>query len=271
MIWLNGHELDFQTFPNGETLVDGKEIYRFFNGTITFKYENDSDLIKLMFVKKYLDERQHETNLKILYMPYSRMDRVEGYSVFTLKYVSQFINSLGFNNIEVYEPHSDVSMALLDNSKARYPTVNLINSVVKEINFSDEDYVYYPDAGAEKRYTKHLKFKNQLVGLKQRDFETGNIKKLQVIGDVKEPGFKVLMIDDLCSKGGTFIMGAKQLKELGASDIYLLITHCEPNIYNGEILTTDLITKVFTTNSMIEEPCHPKIKIYNLGGTIINE
>ena len=118
MILLDSHQINFKKFPNGETLVDGEEIYRFFKGNVTIKYEDDSDLIKLMFVKKYLDERDYQANLEIYYMPYSRMDRKEGDSFFTLKYISQFINSLNFNKIKIYEPHSDVCMALIDNSNA---------------------------------------------------------------------------------------------------------------------------------------------------------
>ena len=44
----------------------------------------------------------------------------------------------------------------------------------------------------------------------------------------------------------------KKLKELGASDVRLYITHCEDNIKNGEILKTDVISKVYTTDSI----CH---------------
>ena len=89
MIKLNGTELVFKTFPNGETLVDGDAITALMaeQNTLAFKYENDSDLIKLMFVKQYLDSRKVHADLTIAYMPYSRMDRIEGASVFTLKYV----------------------------------------------------------------------------------------------------------------------------------------------------------------------------------------
>lgn len=268
MIKLNGTELTFKTFPNGETHVNGEQLYdlRKKDCHITFKYENDSDLIKLLFVKKHLDDFGSNTEINILYMPYSRMDRKEGYSVFTLKYVSEFINSLNFNKVIVIEPHSNVTLALLNKCFAEYPSIELLNQVVKETGFNiNEDYVFFPDAGAQSRY-KNVKGYKSLVGYKERDFQTGQIKKLDLVGNVDKTGFKVIIVDDLCSYGGTFIMSAEKLREVGASEIYLLVGHCEKSIYKGKILETDLINKVFTTDSILDKSEHEKIHVYEIGG-----
>lgn len=270
MILLNGQELHFKTFPNGETLVDEKEIIeiwkinRLGKKVITFKYENDSDLIKLLFIKKYMDTYFNDIKLKILYMPYSRMDRIEGYSAFTLKYIAEFINSMNFSRVEIIEPHSDVTSALINNCKVEFPTIKMFNDVKNIFEFNEnEDYAYFPDAGADKRYSNLIKVNNQLVGFKHRDFETGRITSLQVIGETDLTGKKVIMIDDLCSRGGTFMLGAEQLKKMGASEIYLVVGHCEDTIFDGDILKTDLINKVFTTKSIINKT-HEKIKIYEI-------
>lgn len=46
------------------------------------------------------------------------MDRVKNPDeVFTLKYFCEFINDLKFDVVYVNDPHSDVSMALLNNVK----------------------------------------------------------------------------------------------------------------------------------------------------------
>jgi ribose-phosphate pyrophosphokinase len=120
-------------------------------------------------------------------MPYSRMDRRMGTDVFTLKYACDFINSLGFTQIYVHESHSDVAVALLNNYIAFEDGVHLFELVSKEIEFDKEkDYVFFPDAGAQKRYSK-LDVPNQLVGFKKRNVETGKIDSLQVVGEI-EPG-----------------------------------------------------------------------------------
>lgn len=274
MILLNNKQIEFTKFPNGETHIDSKKIseglkakYLSVN-VIEFKYKDDSDLIKLMFLKKHLDNMNQESKLIIFYMPYSRMDRTEGMKVFTLKYVSEFINTLNFKEVLVYQPHSDVTTALLNKCDSIDMSEYILHTVVDKVGFNKEsDYIYYPDASAEKHFGKPNKYKG-LIGLKQRDFATGRITKLDVVGETPTTkGFKVVMVDDLCSYGGTFILGAKKLKELGAGEIYLVVTHCEESIFNGDIFKTDLIDKVFTTNSIVDEENtlnNPRIELVNL-------
>lgn len=260
MIKLNGSPLYFKVFPNGETLVDGVQILellasRNYEAEVIFKYENDSDLLKLMFVKSHLDSHFCKRSiLKIAYMPYSRMDRVQGASVFTLKYVAKLINDMKFDYVKVIEPHSDVTMALLDRCEATYPTTALIHEVMMELDFEIEnDYLFFPDQGAQKRYGKNFTQFKQLVGFKERNFETGQIDKLQLVGSVEGNGFKVIIVDDLCSYGNTFIRSSNALREVGAAEVHLVVTHAEDSIFKGSVFTSDLIDKVYTTNTLLTE------------------
>jgi ribose-phosphate pyrophosphokinase len=101
-------------------------------------------------------------------------------------------------------------------------------------------------------------------GMKKRDWETGKILGLDVIGDaslIKDKN--ILIVDDICSRGGTFYHSAKRLKELGANKIYLFVTHCENTILEGELLTSDLVEKVYTTNSIFTRE-HERIKVFNV-------
>lgn len=270
MIFLNSIPLEFKVFPNGETLMNEEQIRNsisFSTNVISLKYENDNDLIKLMFTKCFLDTLKIQAELIIYYMPYSRMDRSEGKSAFTLKYVTDFINGLNFDKIIVIEPHSDVTPALLNNCETSFPSVNILYDVKKLINFyEDTDYIYFPDSGAEKRYNKMIKVKNSIVGFKHRDFMTGKITSLDVLGASDLTGRRIIMIDDLSSYGGTFILGATELKKLGATRVYLVVGHAEESIYKGDIFKTDLIDKVFTTNSIITEELNDRIKIYPIQG-----
>lgn len=255
MILLNGEEIKFKRFPNNETRMEiNKQMIKSTN-QVSFKYENDSDLIKLMFVKKYLDNNSTvENKLVLYYMPYSRMDRKEGDSVFTLKYVSDFINKLKFNEVKVIEPHSDVTAALLENVKTNYINFKLLPLVLKDVEFNKNiDYLFFPDAGAQKRYHSLKGFK-LLVGYKNRDFQTGEIKSLEVVGDVPTNARKIVIVDDLTSYGGTFLHSGNKLKELGFKEIYLLVAHAENSVFKGELLKEGSpIDKIFTTNSIITE------------------
>ena len=113
--------------------------------------------------------------------------------------------------------------------------------------------MFYPDEGAMKRYSA-LADKPYAFGIKKRDWATGQINGLDVAGATELiAGSRVLIVDDICSMGGTFYHSAKKLKELGAAEIYLYISHCENTILKGDILTSGLIEKVFTTDSLLTE------------------
>lgn len=257
MIKLNGVEIVFEVFPNGETKLDHESINKNAEkeNRIKFKYEDDSDLIKLMFLKEYLNEHAYSMNhLLIYYMPYSRMDRVEGTSAFTLKYVSNFINSLNFDSVEVIEPHSNVTPALLNKVNSNYINNYLIDKVIKEIGFNENvDSIMFPDNGASQRY-KNMKFKNVLIGNKTRNFQSGEITGLEIIGGRHPEGKKVLICDDLSSYGGTFVKSSIELKKLGFEEVYLLVAHAENSIFKGELFSH--IDKLFTTDSILTEDNH---------------
>lgn len=274
LIKVNGKEIEFTQFPNGEANMNHLSFpvasFKMMN-EVDFKYESDEDLIKLMFVKRYLDESQGYANYKlnIYYLPYSRMDRSEDGSPFTLKYISKFINDLNFDEVVLIEPHSNVSPALIDNSYSNYINFELINKVVEEIGFNIEsDYLMFPDIGAQGRY-KSMKYPNVLIGHKERDFTTGTIKGLSVIGDINNETNKVLIVDDLSSRGGTFIHSSIKLKQMGFKEVYLLVGHAENTVFKGELF--DHVDKLFTTDSILTEQDYwenkkfkPKLKIYNL-------
>lgn len=279
MIKVNGKEIEFTQFPNGETNMHIDNIKKTYLYHIEFKYENDSDLIKLLFVKEYIDNLDTRDaikiiNLSIYYMMYSRMDRSENGSPFTLKYITKFINGMNFNRVTTVEPHSNVTPALLDKSVSNYINFELVSEVIEDIGFDiNTDFIMFPDAGAQSRY-KHMKYSNVLIGHKNRDFKTGDIKGLNIIGDVVNPN-KVLIVDDLSSYGGTFIHSSKKLKELGFKEVYLLVAHAENSIFKKDLF--DHVDKVFTTDSMITEhnnwenvKFEPQLKIFKMEDYLID-
>ena len=262
MIKINKKRVEFKKFPNKEVYVDlktfpwpeGDRIY------LSFSYEDDSSLIELMFVKKILDNAGvDECSIFIDYMPYSRMDRYNRDFPFLLKYVCEFINSLGFSRVTVREPHSDVTPALLDKVMI-YEWAELhCEDVMKEMGFNkDNDVLFYPDAGAQKRYSfSGYRFS---VGNKTRDFRTGEITGYEVNKYLRGGGYSfdncnVLIVDDLCSRGGTFIAAAKELKNHTSGKIYLMVAHCEENVFTGDIF--DHIECIYTASDLK----HKQIKV----------
>jgi ribose-phosphate pyrophosphokinase len=222
-----------------DELADQKQI-------IYWNYEDDSELFALICLKKYFGSIP-----LVLYMPYcphARQDRVKNpEDVFTLKYFCEVINDLNFTNVVIEDPHSNVCVALLDRVVV-IEAAPYINKVIGHIN--DEDLVMcYPDEGAMKRYSGMVS-KPYAFGVKKRNWEDGSIVGLDLVNADAVKGKNVLIVDDICSRGGTFYHTAKALKEAGAEKVYLYVTHCETTIFLGEVFSSGLIDHVYTTNSI---------------------
>jgi ribose-phosphate pyrophosphokinase len=247
--------------------------------TIKWNYENDRELVALVYLANHL-RASGVTKMELVmpYIPNARQDRVKrAEDIFTLKYFAQMINSLGFDKVRVLDPHSNVSAALIDNLEVKTPYLYITEAfsriVILEKNaysIDDMEQIYrdlvlfYPDEGAMKRYSEE---KNLVApysfGIKKRDWKTGEILGLDVMNGEIVKDKTVLIIDDICSKGGTFYHSAKALKELGAKNVYLYVTHCENSILNGDLIKSGLIKKVFTSDSLITVQ-HPLIDVIKL-------
>ena len=219
---------------------------------IDWFYENDAELFTLICVKRYLDELFYDVDihLNMPYIPHARMDRVKNEEdVFTLKYFCEIINSLNFTIVWVRDAHSNVSLALLNNVQEE----NISPYIHEALNKSGAEALFFPDEGAMKRYSDKS-FYPYAFGMKKRDWKTGNILGLDLINPENIAGKNVLIVDDICSKGGTFYHSAKALKAAGAKSVSLYITHCEKTIVLGELASTDgLVDHVYTTKSILPE------------------
>jgi ribose-phosphate pyrophosphokinase len=112
--------------------------------------------------------------------------------------------------------------------------------------------MFYPDEGAMKRYSAMTKAPYSF-GIKDRDWETGVIKGLNIMNPDAVKGKDVLIVDDICSRGGTFYHSAKALKEAGANKIYLYVTHLETTVFDGDLINSDLVEQIYTTDSIFPE------------------
>jgi ribose-phosphate pyrophosphokinase len=265
MIKINNEVITPTNFPDGTKLLKLNPFNSGSYGTlIEWFYESDEEMFTLYCLVKHCQKHGYNCRLFLPYIPNARMDRVKSEDeVFTLKYFAEFINSLDFKSVMVVDPHSYVSTALID----RVQVIEPADYIIKAIQKSNPDVVFFPDEGAMKRYSGLVDTGacGQAFGMKRRDWSTGRILGLDIHGDIDMvKGAKVLIIDDICSKGGTFFYSAKALKEAGAANIDLYITHCENTIFEGELLKPDsLIDKIYTTNSIYKGE-HEKIEVFEV-------
>ena len=259
MIKLNGNIIEQKTFPDGTSSIRIPTSMMNFANTITWLYDDDSEMMRIIYIVNHLRENGYEhINLVLPYIPNARMDRVKYEDeVFTLKYFANIINSLNFNNVFTLDAHSNVSLALIDRVKNASPFENVNKVLASEMIGDKKNLVFYfPDEGAMKRYgsISELLSIPYVFGMKRRDWRTGKIEGIDVLGATDElEGKSVLIVDDICSKGGTFYYSAMALKALGVADIYLYVSHLENSVHDGEMIESGLIKQIFTTDSIYRE------------------
>jgi ribose-phosphate pyrophosphokinase len=163
----------------------------------------------------------------IPYIPYARQDRVmvPGEPL-SIKVFANIINSLQLNKVIVFDAHSDVSVALINNC---HNTTNfeMVKHFISELKLSDFTLVS-PDIGAYKKIDKlaeKISYKGQVAtGIKIRDLATGQIVKSDVnTNDLK--GSNCIVVDDICDGGRTFIELATALKLKNAGNLYFIASH----------------------------------------------
>ena len=166
-----------------------------------------------------------EISLFIPYFPAARQDRVmvpgEPLSV---KVYADLINQLGFKKVMVFDPHSEVTAALVNQVEV-ISNHQFVAEVIAEIG--EEVLLISPDGGALK---KIYKVSEALGGLpvvecsKHRDVRSGKLLGFKVYADDLE-GKTCLIVDDICDGGGTFLGLAQELKQKHAGKIYLAVSH----------------------------------------------
>ena len=256
MIKLNGNVVEQNRFPDGTLALkemDFSLLSDNFVNWVDWMYDGDEEMFTIMSLVDLIRRNsQGRVYLKMPYLPNARMDRINTDTEnFALKVFANWINGLGFDRIFVENVHSNVSNALVNNIVDSLPDDD-IKTITKDYDF---DVIFFPDEGAYKRYKdmEIIKTLNLPIafGIKNRDWKTGEILSLAIMGaDVS--GKNVLIVDDICSKGFTFYYSGEQLREHGAKDVRLYITHCEDTIKDGKLLNTDVISKIYTTDSI----CH---------------
>jgi ribose-phosphate pyrophosphokinase len=255
------------TFPDGTSSIRYQPDGDTFGFNIDWMYDNDGEHIVLWNLVNHIKE-QYPSVAMSLYMPYiphARMDRVKNPDeVFTLKWFSKFINTLGFCKVTVRDPHSGVSTALIDRVVCE-TAQRLVGEVMREMGTYNPP-LCYPDEGAMKKYSEQFNLP-YVFGIKKRDWRTGELKGLELQNADIVQGKIVLIVDDICSKGGTFVRTAKELMKAGATKVFLYVTHCENSIFDGELLSSTyngqpLIERVFTTRSILRVG-HERITFLN--------
>ena len=218
------------------------------NGNIDIKIRGNSyeDLFKAASIKEAWDaknllNKNVLATLTICCLIGQRSDRRFNKSEsFDLKVISNFINMMKFDKVFILHPHSETSLALINNSEK----ISHFNFVEKAYKIIGKPVLVSPDAGAYKT-THEIAVKLNADIIPSNKVRINGVPKINIQGDVK--GKECLIVDDLADGGRTFKFLADALKKLGATKVFLYVTHAQFNFDFNEL--KEKIDHIYCTNS----------------------
>jgi ribose-phosphate pyrophosphokinase len=235
------------------------------------RLRSGNDIVELALLKDAISRfgfGDNGVNLVMPYVPYARQDRIcDAGESFSIVVFADLIRSMGFKSITIVDPHSAVTEAALRPTKVvtQFDAINKNDALLNRIGRCG--YIIAPDAGAGKKLKPVVDLfdgsKPLVCAEKVRDMATGNI--LATVVPLEDFGGRdVIMIDDICDGGKTFIEIAKILKTKNVGKIILYVTHglfskgLEPLFQSG-------IDEIYTTDSIVPDGLtNPNLNIFKL-------
>lgn len=266
MIKINGLELAEQsTFPGGETHIKLPDLAHL-KQTIDFRKKNvssalpsilveakirsASDLMQLILVKDALDESflKETKGLKIMYMPYARQDRVCNLGeAFSARVFANLLNSMEFEVIITADVHSNVILEYLVTPVIQISVDEIFGTKFQPL--LPNMVLVAPDKGS---FTKVKKLA-EMIGvpfISANKIRKGDNIQIELEEyNIDLIGKNLLIVDDICDGGGTFIALSKLLEYKNPLSINLYVTH---GIFSKGLapLRSAGIDRIYTTNSI---------------------
>lgn len=259
------------TYPDGGQYV---RITNTSNICFTYRINNYSDLFMLKSIKDAWDS-MHSLSPKPLHVCIPCMFQQQHDRRFNenesheLKLVCEFINSCNFATVEIFHPHNESAISAILSNVMFTSTKNYYRRVFDDLR-NHNVFINAPDKPAPILLSTDagsFKWVNKIAEEYKLDLYAANKmrekdKLTQRIECQDFKGQDIIIFDDLCVYGGTFVGLAKMLKERNCGKLFLVVSHITVKNPNKEL--ENLFDRVYTTNSKFDN--------YDLANaTVINE
>ena len=201
-----------------------------------------------------------EIHLNIPYILGARSDRQfqHGGTSYLRDVLAPIINAQNYKTVSCIDPHSDVCQAVINRLEI-LDNVFLVRSVVQQLsleaNLSLEEYLktvvfVSPDAGSLKKVYKAadaVGYKGEVVVCSKYRDVNGKLSRVHVPLSDKDKGKDIIIIDDICDGGRTFINLVQAAPNNQDSKHYLIVTH---GIFSAGLdVLGQCFTRIYCTNS----------------------
>lgn len=231
--YIDGQEFEIANtwkFPGGEVGVKLQSPNHMMD-FVVIKVTEIPTSDDLMIVMNMLDSLKRTgipstcISLVIPYLPYARQDRVcsEGESFALKVFTDVLATNIYFRELIVWDIHSSVifdNPEINENLKNKVINIAQFNFLESTVDTTQYDYLIAPDAGAAKK----LKSCNVITLHKTR--LDGKVIHAELDYGILS-GKNVLVVDDICDGGATFLSIAEMFERTGNKPVVLdlYVTH----------------------------------------------
>lgn len=208
-------------------------------------FENEAEFMHLAQLR-YLADKSQWISLELPYLPYARQDKeVANDKTFALEPFLEMLHFLDFDEIKIFDAHNFEAIAWLLPYAINIEPEREINFAVKATKATT---ILYPDKGAYVRYNDLINSDCcVVVAEKTRNQLTGEIVKTELTAPIYKTD-RVLIVDDLCDGGATFIKLMPLIKQ--AKQVSLYVSH---GIFSKgtQVLKNAGIARIFTKDGEV--------------------
>jgi ribose-phosphate pyrophosphokinase len=253
-------DVELKTFANGETYVRYCESIR---GADVFIVQTgaepvDRNLMELLLMIQAAKLASAKRITAVIpWFPYSRQDRkAKPREPISGRLVADMLQLAGVDRVLTMDLHAGQIQGFFTIPVDHMTAMPLFAQHFRDLGLTGDGVVSVaPDAGRAK-YA--LKFAETI----QADFAImhktrpahDEVAMVEVTGDVRD---RIAVVgDDVTTTGGTQIAGAKVLREHGASEIWMFVTHCMLDAATLKRVAASDITGLVVTDTVPVDPIH---------------
>ena len=190
---------------------------------------SDNLMELLMMIDAARRASAHQVVAVMPYFGWARQDRKDRPRVpIGAKLVANMLMAAGVDRVMTMDLHADQIQGFFDVPVDALYASGIFVPYIKSLNIEDLS-IAAPDMGGAKRANTYSKLLGTPIIISHKERAKANVVgKMTAIGDVE--GRNVLIVDDMIDTAGTLCANVKELKAMGAGDIYVCATH---GIFSG--------------------------------------
>ena len=244
---------NIKRFADGEIYVEINENIR---GNSIFVIQsistpaNDNLMELLICIDALRRSSAKNITAVIPYFGYARQDRkVVPRTAISAKLVSNLITNAGAHRIVTVDLHAGQIQGFFDIPVDNLFSTPIFSKHIKKYISNKNIICVAPDVGGvERARSLGQKLNVGLAIVDKRRPAPGKSQVMNIIGNVK--GKNCLLVDDIIDSGGTIVNAAKALKEKGAKDVYVYVTHGVLSGNAVEQINNSKIKKLILTDTI---------------------